>query len=84
MDGVIFALISLSLEDLDRYIAWVLRKEIVSKFPQQLVTQPIAWFGLEIVLQRSSHDGVLSLAECAKRLHIDGDAFSAALHHLVQ
>eukprot|EP00731_Ephydatia_muelleri_P004069 Em0002g245a len=38
------------------------------------------------VLLRSSHDGILSLVECqgcAKRLHIEGDAFSAALHHLV-
>ena len=47
---------------------------------------PIAWFGLEVLLRKSSHDGILSLAEgqvCAKRLHIKGDAFSAALHHLV-
>eukprot|EP00731_Ephydatia_muelleri_P038624 Em0834g1a len=45
-----------------------------------------AWFGLEVLLQRSSHDGILSLVECqvcAKSLHIEGDAFSAALHHLV-
>ena len=85
MDELIFAVNGLSPEDVDRYIAQVLRKEIVSKFPQ-LVKQPIAWFGLEIVLQRSSHDGILSLAECqacAKRLHIEGDVFSAALHHLV-
>ena len=47
---------------------------------------PIAWFGLEVLLQRSSDDGILSLVECqgcAKRLHIEGDAFSAALHYLV-
>ncbi|KAL5506656.1 hypothetical protein EMCRGX_G008367 [Ephydatia muelleri] len=40
----------------------------------------------KVLLQRSSHDGILSLVECqgcAKRLHIEGDAFSAALHHLV-
>ena len=50
MDELIFALNSLYLEDahVDRKIAQVLRKKIVSKFPQQLVTQPIAWFGLEI------------------------------------
>ncbi|KAL5506699.1 hypothetical protein EMCRGX_G008424, partial [Ephydatia muelleri] len=50
------------------------------------IKMPIAWFGLEVLLQRSSHDGILSLVECqgcAKRLHIEGDAFSAALHHLV-
>ena len=86
MNELIFAVNGLSPEDVDRRVAQVLRKEIVSKLPQQLVKQPIAWFGLEIVLQRSSHDGVLSLAECqgcAKRLRIEGDAFSAALHHLV-
>ena len=86
MEELIFAVNGLSPEDVDRHVAQVLRMKIVSKFPQQLVKQPIAWFGLEIVLQRSSHDGILSLAECqacAKRLHIEGDAFSAALHHLV-
>ena len=86
MDELIFAVNGLSPEDVDRHVAQVLRKKIVSKCPQQLVKRPIAWFGLEIVLQRSSHDGVLSLAECqacAKRFHIEGDAFSAALHHLV-
>ena len=87
MDKLIFAVNGLSPEDVDRDVAQVLRKEIVSKFPQQLFRRPIAWFGLEIVLQRSSHDGVLSLVECqvsAKRFHIEGDAFSAALHHLVK
>ena len=86
MDELIFAVNGLSPEDVDRRVAQVLRKEIVSRFPQQLIKRPIAWFGLEIVLQRSSHNGVLSLAECqacAKRFHIEGDVFSAALHHLV-
>ena len=89
MVQLIFAVNGLSPEDVDRHVAQVLRKKIVSaKCPQQLVKQPIAWFGLEIVLQRSSHDdgGVLSLAECqvcAKKLHIEGDVFYAALHHLV-
>ena len=86
MDELIFAVNGLSPEDVDRHVAQVLRKKIVSKCPQQLVKRPIAWFGLEIVLQRSSHNGVLSLAECqacAKRFHIEGDVFSAALHHLV-
>ena len=87
MDKLIFAVNGLSPEDVDRHVAQVLRKEIVSNFPQQLFRRPIAWFGLEIVLQRSSHDGILSLVECqvsAKRFHIEGDAFSAALHHLVK
>ena len=86
MDELIFAVNGLSPEDVDRHVAQVLRKKIVSKLPQQFIKRPIAWFGLEIVLQRSSHDGILSLAECqacAKRLHIEGDVFSAALHHLV-
>ena len=85
MDELIFAVNSLSPEEVDRHVAQVLRKKIVSKYPQQL-KRPIAWFGLEIVLQRSSHNGVLSLSECqacAKRFHIEGDVFSAALHHLV-
>ena len=87
MKELIFAVNGLSPEDVDRHVAQVLKKQIVSKSPQQLIKMPIAWFGLEVVLQRSSHDGVLSLVECqvsAKRFHIEGDAFSAALHHLVK
>ena len=52
----------------------------------QSMKMPIAWFGLEVFLQQSSEDGVLSLVQCqvcAKRLHLEGDAFLAALHHLV-
>ena len=84
--GLIFAVNGLSPEDVDRHVAQVLRKQIISKSPQWLIKMPLAWFGLEVVLQRSSHDGVLSLVECqasAKRFYIEGDAFSAALHHLV-
>ena len=47
---------------------------------------PIAWFVLEVDLQRSSHDGVLSYGECqrvAKRYHVEGDMFSTALHYFV-
>ena len=86
-EGLIFAVNGLSPEDVDRHVAQVLKKQIISMSPQQLVKMPLAWFGLEVVLQRSSHDGVLSLAECqasAKRFYIEGDAFSAALHHLVK
>ena len=86
-EGLIFAVNGLSPEDVDRHVAQVLRKEIISMSPQHLIKMPIAWFGLEVFLQRSSHDGVLSLVECqvsAKRFYIEGDAFSAALHHLVK
>ena len=86
-DDLIFAVNGLSPEDVDRRVAEILRKQIISNSPQQLIKMPIAWFVLEIDLQRSSHDGVLSLVECqasAKRFHIEGDAFSAALHHLVK
>ena len=87
MKELIFAVNGLSPEDVDRHVAQVLKKQIISMSPQQLIKMPLAWFGLEIVLRRSSHYGVLSLVECqvsAKRFHIEGDAFSAALHHLVK
>ena len=73
-------------QDEDRRIAKALREKIVSMSPQSM-KMPIAWFGLEIHLLRSSEDGVLSLVQCqacATRLLMEGDAFSAALHHLVQ
>eukprot|EP00731_Ephydatia_muelleri_P012571 Em0006g1465a len=69
----------------DRHVATVLRQKIVSMCPK-LIKMPIAWFGLEVLLQRSSHGGILSIVECqvcAKSLHLEGDAFFAALHHLV-
>ena len=87
MEELILAVNGLSPEDVDRHVAQILKKQIVSMSPQQLIKMPIAWFGLEVVLQRSSHNGVLSLVECqvsAKRFHIEGDAFSSALHHLVK
>ena len=87
MEELIFAVNGLSPEDVDRRVAQVLKKRIIFKSPQQLIKMPIAWFGLEVLLRRSSHDGVLSLVECqvsAKRFYIEGDAFSAALHHLVK
>eukprot|EP00731_Ephydatia_muelleri_P012659 Em0006g1553a len=82
---VIFAVNGKTPQDEDRHVSKVLRKKIASMCPQ-VIKMPIAWFGLEVLLQRSSHDGILSLVECqvcAKSLHIEGDAFSAALHHLV-
>ena len=83
---MIFAVNGKTPQDEDRRVSKVLRQKIVSKCPQA-IKMPIAWFGLEVLLQRSSHDGILSLVECqvcAKSLHIEGDAFSAALNHLVQ
>ena len=82
---VIFAVNCKSPQDEDKCVAKVLRHQVMSVSPQP-IKMPIAWFGLEVFLQRSSEDGVLSLVECqviAKRLHLEGDAFLAALHHLV-
>ena len=84
MNEVIFAVNGLAPNDEDRHLAFELRKKIISKSLEQLVKIPIGWFGL---VQRLSYDAVLSLVECqvtAKRFHIEGDAFSAALHHLVK
>ena len=72
--------------DEDKKVAKRLRKKIVKMSPKP-IKMPIAWFGLEVLLQTSSHDGILSLSECqmhAKKLFIEENAFSAALHHLVQ
>ena len=54
MKELIFTVNGLSPEDVDRHVAQVLRKKIVSEFPQRLVKRPVAWFGLEIVLHRRS------------------------------
>ena len=81
----IFAVNCKAPQDEDRHVGKVLRQEILSVCPPA-IKMPIAWFGLEVLLLNSSHDGILSLEECqehAKKLHIEGDAFFAALHHLV-
>ena len=86
MKEVIFAVNGKFPQDGDRHIAKVLRQIIMSASTQSM-KMPLAWFGLEIHLQRSSEDGILSLVQCqviATKLHMEGDAFSAALHHLVQ
>ena len=86
IEEVIFPVNCKAPQDEDRCVAKVLREKIVSMSPQSK-KMPIAWFWLEIHLLRSSEDGVLSLVQCqacATRLHMEGDAFSAALHHLVQ
>eukprot|EP00731_Ephydatia_muelleri_P004081 Em0002g257a len=85
LEEVVFAVNGKTPQHEDRHVAKLLRGVIISMCPQP-IKMPIAWFGLEVLLQRSSHDGILSLVECqeyAKRLRIEGDAFSAALHHLV-
>lgn len=85
MKEVIFPVNGKDPQEEDYAIAKMLRQGIISMSPQPM-KMPIAWFGLEILLQRSAKDGVLSLDECkayAKRLFIDGDKFTAALHHLV-
>ena len=72
-------------QDDDRHVARLLREQIIYVCPQA-IKMPIAWFGLEVHLQRTSHNGNLSLVECqasAKTFHIAGDEFSAALHYLV-
>ena len=83
---VIFAVNCKAPQDEDRHVAQVLREKIVSMSPQSM-KMPIAWFCLEVLFQRSFDDGVLSLLQCqacATRLHMEGDAFSAALHYLVK
>ena len=70
----------------DKDIAHELRKHIVS-ISHFTVKIPFSWFMLEILIQRSSKDGVISLQncqECARRLHIEGDKFIACLNHLVK
>ena len=72
-------------QDEDKKVAKQIRKNIISKSPTP-IKMPIAWFGLEVLLQNSSHDGILSLSECqshAKKMFIEGDTFSAALNYLV-
>ena len=82
---VIFSVNSKDPQDEDRRVAKELVHKIVSTCPTAIQT-PIAWFGLEFLIRRSSNNGILSLAECkvyAKRLHMEENAFSAALDHLI-
>ena len=82
---VIFPVNGKAPQDEDRCVANFIRQEIAAMSPQS-IKMPIAWFGLEVFLRKSSYDGILSLNECqlhARRLQIEGDAFSAALYHLV-
>ena len=85
LNEVIFSMNCKSPQGEDKCVAKVLRQKIMYASPKS-IKMPIAWFGLEVFLQQSSEDGVLSLVQCqacAKRLHLEGDAFLAALHHLV-
>ena len=86
MTKVIFAVNGKVPEDKDRAAALEIRKKIVSMFPKRM-KMPIIWFCLEVSLRKSSDSGILSIKkcqECAQKLHMEKDAFSAALHHLVQ
>ena len=86
MTKVIFAVNGHDPEDKDRAAALEIRNKIVSMF-QKCMKMPIAWFCLEVSLRKSSDGGILSFKECqecAQKLGMEGDAFSAALHHLVQ
>lgn len=70
----------------DKMVAKVLQNGISQDALSKVKKMPIAWFGLEVLLRKSSHGGILTLSECpecAKKLHIQGEVFSAALHHLV-
>ena len=85
MTKVIFAMNGKVPKDEDRTRALEIKNRIVSMFPKNK-KMPIGWFCLEIYLRSTSDDGILSLTkcqECAKSLHIEGEVFSAALHHLV-
>ena len=85
LNEVIFAVNGKAPQHEDRRVAKVLRQEIVSNAPQS-IKMPIAWFGLEVLLQTLSDDGILSLTNCevyAKKLFIEGNTFTAALHHLI-
>eukprot|EP00731_Ephydatia_muelleri_P032604 Em0024g148a len=85
LENVIFAVNCKVPQDDDRHVARLLREQIINVCPQA-IKMPIAWFGLEVHLQRTSHNGNLSLVECqasAKTFHIERDEFSAALHYLV-
>ena len=87
LNDLIFPINAKSPDDNDRKTATKMREKLISKLPSIRIQVPMAWYGLEVELQRSSQDGVLSLVECkacAERLHIHGEVFSAALDHLVQ
>ncbi|KAL5497604.1 hypothetical protein EMCRGX_G014111 [Ephydatia muelleri] len=86
MNEVIFAVNCQSPGNEDKRIASVLKTKILSKCSKKLTKLPLAWFGLEIQLRMSSHDGILSLSEClksAEKVYIDNKTLFAALHHLV-
>ena len=85
LKDIIFAVNGKAPQKEDRHVAKKLRQKIISMSPS-VMKVPIVWFGLEILLERSSEDGVLSFTQClayATRLHMDRDTFLAALYHLV-
>ena len=84
---MIFAVNCKDPKESDKTVGMRLRKTIISYSQVKMAKLPLAWFGLEIVLRRLlGHHGILSVEDCkgcAKQLCIEGEAFSAALHHLV-
>ena len=86
LNKVIFPMNVKAPDDTDRLLASKIKEKIASELPTSLIKMPIAWFDLEVNLNKSSHNGILSLQECkehAKHLHIEGDKFFDALSHLV-
>ena len=89
MAEVIFGVNSQIPDSKDRAVAKVLRTKIseLSPTPEK---EPIAWFGLEVLLHDLAHRKkreVLSLMECkqtAERVQLKDAAFTAALNHFMQ
>ena len=89
MAEVIFGVNSQIPDSKDRAVAKVLRTKIseLSPTPEK---EPIAWFGLEVLLHDLAHRKkreVLSLLECkqtAERVQLKDAAFTAALNHFMQ
>ena len=89
MAEVIFGINSQFPDSEDKDVAKVLRTKIseLSPSPEK---EPIAWFGLEVLLHDLAHRKkreVLSLLECkqtAERVHLKDAAFTAALNHFMQ
>ena len=89
MREVIFGVNSKNPGSKDINVAKVLRTKIsgLSPSPEK---EPIAWFGLEVLLHDLAHRKkreVLSFLECkqtAERVHLKNEAFIAALNHFVK
>ena len=83
---LIFPINGKAPQDVDRRLSKDIKRKIMSLSPPKRKV-PIAWFGLEYLLLSSSDDGILSIIQCqtyAKELQLEGESFSAALHHLIE